>query len=45
MERLQEIAKSLDHNNSIESVDIGFEHSNTLESVGVNISNSMIAGF
>ena len=45
MERLKEIAKSLDHNNSIESVDIGFEHSKTLESVGVNISNSMIAGF
>ena len=45
MERLKEIAKSLDHNNSIESVGIGFEHSKTLESVGVNISNSMIAGF
>ena len=44
MEGVKEIAKSIDHNNSIESVGIGFEHSKTLESVGVNISNSLITG-
>jgi high-affinity nickel permease len=44
MEGVKEITKSIDHNNSIESVGIGFDHSNTLESVGVNISNSLIAG-
>ena len=40
---LKEIAKSLDHNNSIES--IGINIGRGLESVGVNISNSLIAGF